>query len=56
MPDNDTTPASRGKTTSQITGLLVGITLAGLLQFLPMQDGLSREAWLLACYMKLTTH
>ena len=48
MPDNDTTPASRGKTTSQITGLLVGIALAALLQFLPMPDGLSREAWLLA--------
>lgn len=48
MPDNDTTPASRGKTISQVTGLLVGIALAGLLQFLPMPDGLSREAWLLA--------
>ena len=37
-----------GLTRSQTIGLWAGIVLAILLQFLPVPDGLSREAWLLA--------
>lgn len=37
-----------GLTRSQSIGLWAGIALAILLQFLPVPDGLSREAWLLA--------
>ncbi|WP_417488322.1 SLC13 family permease [Maricaulis sp.] len=48
MPDTDTTPATRGKSTSQVFGLFAGIALAAGLQFLPLPDGLSREAWMLA--------
>lgn len=49
MADTGTPPpARRGKSTSQVIGLLVGIALAVLLQVLPLPEGLSREAWLLA--------
>jgi len=48
VPDTDTTPATRGKSTSQVFGLFAGIALAAGLQFLPLPDGLSREAWMLA--------
>lgn len=48
MPDTDTTPASRGKSTSQVIGLFAGIVLAAGLQVLPLPEGLSREAWMLA--------
>jgi len=47
-PDTGTSPGSRGKSTSQVIGLLVGITIAAGLQFLPLPEGLSREAWMLA--------
>lgn len=48
MPDTDKTPASRGKSTSQVIGLFAGIVLAAGLQVLPLPEGLSREAWILA--------
>ncbi|WP_323760657.1 SLC13 family permease [Maricaulis sp.] len=48
MPDTDTTPAKRGKSTSQIIGLFAGIVIAAGLQFLPLPEGVSREAWMLA--------
>ena len=37
-----------GQTASQRIGLITGLVLAVLLQFIPVPDGLSREAWLLA--------
>ena len=36
-----------GQTASQRIGLITGLVLAVLLQFIPVPDGLSREAWLL---------
>ncbi|RKQ89573.1 SLC13 family permease [Maricaulis maris] len=48
MADTDTPAAKRGKSTSQVIGLFAGLGLAMLLQVLPLPDGLSREAWLLA--------
>ncbi|WP_291845515.1 SLC13 family permease [Maricaulis sp.] len=47
-PDNENPPDSGGKSLSQIIGLFLGIALAVLLQVLPLPEGLSREAWLLA--------
>lgn len=37
-----------GSNTSQRIGLIAGVGLAAALQFVPVPDGLSREAWLLA--------
>jgi len=37
-----------GQSASQRIGLATGLVLAAILQFIPVPDGLSREAWLLA--------
>ena len=47
-PDHENPPVGGGKSASQIIGLFTGIGLAVLLQILPLPEGLSREAWLLA--------
>ena len=47
-PDTATPPAGGGKSPSQIIGLLTGLALAIGLQLVPLPDGLSREAWMLA--------